>query len=39
MSNPQTIYNIFKFLEDKRGKPIPLKFKLLNFPETITKTK
>jgi len=37
MSNPQTIYNIFKFLEDKRNKPIPLRVKLIHAPETLTK--
>jgi len=31
------IYNLFKFLEDKKGKKIPLKFKLLHAPETIEK--
>ena len=31
------IYNLFKFLEDKKGKKIPLKFKLIHAPETLTK--
>ena len=31
------IYNLFKFLEDKKGKKIPLKAKLIHSPETIEK--
>ena len=31
------IYNLFKFLEEKKGKPIPLKLKLIYAPETLTK--
>ena len=31
------IYNLFKFLEDKKGKPIPFKAKLIHAPETLTK--
>jgi len=31
------IYNLFKFLEDKKGKKIPFKFKLIHAPETIEK--
>ena len=31
------IYNLFKFLEDKKGKKIPFKFKLIHAPETIKK--
>ena len=31
------IYNLFKFLEDKKGKPIPLRAKLTHAPETIEK--
>jgi len=31
------IYNLFKFLEDKKGKKIPFKFKLIYAPETIEK--
>ena len=30
------IYNLFKFLEDKEGKPIPFKYKLIYRPETLT---
>ena len=30
------IYNFFKFLEDKEGRPIPFKTKLLYAPETLT---
>jgi hypothetical protein len=30
------IYNFFKFLEDKEGRPIPFKIKLIHAPETIT---
>ena len=31
------IYNLFKFLEDKKGKPIPFEAKLIHAPETLTK--
>jgi len=31
------IYNLFKFLEDKKGKPIPFEVKLIHAPETLTK--
>jgi len=31
------IYNLFKFLEDKKGKKIPFKLKLIHAPETLTK--
>ena len=31
------IYNLFKFLEDKKGKKIPLRAKLIHAPETLTK--
>jgi len=31
------IYNLFKFLEEKKGKKIPFKFKLIYAPETIEK--
>ena len=31
------IYNLFKFLEDKKGKKIPFKLKLIHAPETIKK--
>ena len=31
------IYNLFKFLEDKKGKPIPFEIKLIHAPETLTK--
>jgi len=31
------IYNLFKFLEEKKGKPIPFKAKLIHAPETLTK--
>ena len=31
------IYNLFKFLEDKKGKKIPFKLKLIHAPETIEK--
>ena len=30
------IYNFFKFLKDKEGRPIPFKIKLIYTPETIT---
>jgi hypothetical protein len=30
------IYNLFKFLNDKEGKKIPLKVKLILSPETLT---
>ena len=30
------IYNFFKFLEDKEGRPIPFKIKLIHAPETLT---
>jgi hypothetical protein len=30
------IYNFFKFLEDKEGRPIPFKIKLIYTPETLT---
>jgi len=31
------IYNLFKFLEEKKGKPIPFEVKLIHAPETLTK--
>ena len=31
------IYNLFKFLEDKKEKKIPFKAKLIHAPETLTK--
>jgi len=31
------IYNLFKFLEEKKGKPIPFEAKLIHAPETLTK--
>lgn len=31
------VYNFFKFLEDKADRKVPLKVKLLNDPESITK--
>ena len=31
------IYNLFKFLEDKKGKKIPFEVKLIHAPETIEK--
>jgi len=31
------IYNLFKFLEEKKGKKIPLRAKLIHAPETLTK--
>jgi hypothetical protein len=30
------IYNFFKFLEDKEGRPIPFKIKLIHAPKTLT---
>ena len=30
------IYNLFKFLEEKKGKPIPFKVKLIYTPDEIT---
>jgi hypothetical protein len=30
------IYNFFKFLKDKEGRPIPFKIKLIYTPETLT---
>jgi len=31
------IYNLFKFLEEKKGKKIPFEAKLIHAPETLTK--
>ena len=31
------IYNLFKFLEEKKGKPIPFEVKLIHSPETLEK--
>jgi hypothetical protein len=30
------IYNFFKFLKDKEGRPIPFKIKLIHAPKTLT---
>lgn len=31
------IYNLFKFLEDKKGRKVPFRLKLIHAPETLSK--
>ena len=33
----KSTYNFFRFLEDKKGKNIPFKYKLIHAPETLNK--
>jgi len=37
MIKKKTVYNFFKFLEDKRGEKMPFKYKFYHFPQKVDK--